>query len=422
RPFEEVRDELAREQAQADRERAFSDLTGRLTDLVYQNPSSLEPAARELGLEVRTLGPFSREDTIGIAASPEVKRAAFSEMLIEDGTASDPIEIGPQHSVLIRVLEHEPAAARPLAEVRAEVEAAVRADRRAKAAVAAAEAALERLRAGEALAAVAGADAQLMPLSGLPRGAPAPSPEANRAIFGASGAPGSKGGAPAGAPAAPSAASSGCRSKKASSARLAPGTGARSREVRALSFCGSGNRGGTGSVDAQLHARPQDAVGGEVVEFQQPAYRHAVAAGDGPGGLAAADDVHASRGRGRGGARVRIRGRGGGTHRVQGRRRWRRDRRDQGQRRGAPALRQRRVQAPQHCRVLAVAQCPGIELAGAFQLARFKGQYRPVQAVHPFRLVAGAAQYAGQRVELVHVGIGDGGQPLQRAWRGFERD
>ena len=43
--FEQVREELAREQAQADRERAFSELTGRLTDLVYQNPSSLAPAA-----------------------------------------------------------------------------------------------------------------------------------------------------------------------------------------------------------------------------------------------------------------------------------------------------------------------------------------------------------------------------------------
>lgn len=184
-PFEQAREELAREQAQADRERAFSELSGRLTDLVYQNPSSLEPAARELGLEVRTLGPFSRDDTVGIAASPEVKRAAFSEMLIEDGTASDPIEIGPQHLVLIRVVEHQPAAARPLAEVRAQVDTAVRADRRAKAAVAAAEAALERLRAGEALAEVAGADAEVMPLAGLPRGAPAPSPEANRAIFAA---------------------------------------------------------------------------------------------------------------------------------------------------------------------------------------------------------------------------------------------
>ena len=48
--FEQVREELAREQAQADRERAFSELTGRLTDLVYQNPSSLAPAAEQLGL------------------------------------------------------------------------------------------------------------------------------------------------------------------------------------------------------------------------------------------------------------------------------------------------------------------------------------------------------------------------------------
>src|SRR5690606_665835 len=145
-PFEQARAELAREQAEADRERAYSDMTGRLTDLVYQNPSSLEPAARELGLEVQTLGPFGRDDMVGIAAAPAVKRAAFSEMLIEDGTASDPIEIAPGHSVLIRVREHNPSQARPLAEVRESVEAAVREDRRSKAAVAAAEAMLERLR------------------------------------------------------------------------------------------------------------------------------------------------------------------------------------------------------------------------------------------------------------------------------------
>ena len=185
-PFEQARAELAREQAEADRERAYSDMTGRLTDLVYQNPSSLEPAARELGLEVQTLGPFGRDDMVGIAAAPAVKRAAFSEMLIEDGTASDPIEIAPGHSVLIRVREHNPSQARPLAEVRESVDAAVREDRRSKAAVAAAEAMLERLRGGEGLAEVAAAvQAEVLPLEGLPRGAPAPSPEANRAIFSA---------------------------------------------------------------------------------------------------------------------------------------------------------------------------------------------------------------------------------------------
>ncbi|AKC85745.1 peptidyl-prolyl cis-trans isomerase [Pseudoxanthomonas suwonensis] len=184
--FEQVREDLAREQAQVDRERAYSELTGRLTDLVYQNPSSLAPAAEQVGLQVQTLGPFTRQDTIGIGASPDVKRAAFSEVLIEDGTASDPIELGPDHSVVIRVIEHVPEQPRPLAEVRDQVIAAIRADRTGKAAAAAADALVERLRAGEALSVVAASvDADVMPLPGLPRGVPVPSPAANRGIFAA---------------------------------------------------------------------------------------------------------------------------------------------------------------------------------------------------------------------------------------------
>ena len=183
-PFEQARDELAREQAQADRERAFSDLTGRLTDLVYQNPSSLAPAAEQVGLQVQKVGPFTRDDTVGIGASPEVKKAAFSEALIEDGTASDPIQLGPEHSVVIRVLEHTPEQPRPLAEVKEQVVAAIHVERRKKAAAGAAEALVKRLPAGEALADVAASvGTQAMPLPGLPRGVPAPSPEANREIF-----------------------------------------------------------------------------------------------------------------------------------------------------------------------------------------------------------------------------------------------
>ncbi|GAB3513978.1 peptidyl-prolyl cis-trans isomerase [Pseudoxanthomonas daejeonensis] len=182
--FEEAREELAREQAQVDRERAFSDLTGRLTDLVYQNPSSLAPAAEQVGLQVQKLGPFTREDTIGIGASPEVKKAAFSEALIEDGTASDPIQLGPEHSVVIRVIEHAPEQPRPLAEVKDQVVAAIRVDRRQAAAGAAADALAKRVQAGETMADVAASvGAQVMPLPGLPRGVPAPSPEANREIF-----------------------------------------------------------------------------------------------------------------------------------------------------------------------------------------------------------------------------------------------
>jgi peptidyl-prolyl cis-trans isomerase D len=187
--FEQAREELAREQAEADRERAYSEFTGRLTDLIYQNPSSLAPAAEQVGLQVQKLGPFTREDAVGIAASPEVKKAAFSETLIEDGTASDPIQLGPEHSVVIRVIDHTPAQRRPLAEARDEVIAAIRADRRQTAATAAADAIVERLKAGEKLADVAASvGAEVAPLQGLPRGVPAPSPAGNREIF-AAGAP-----------------------------------------------------------------------------------------------------------------------------------------------------------------------------------------------------------------------------------------
>lgn len=184
--FEQVRDQLAGEQLQADNEKAFSDLSGRLVDLVYKNPSALAPAAKEVGVPVQTLGPFSRTTASGIAANPAVLRAAFSDTLVQDGTVSDPITLGPNHSVMIRVTQHTPEQAQPLPKVRDQVIAAVRADRSAKAAAAAADALLARLRKGETLQALAGPEKlQVSPMPGLPRTVPMPSPEANRAIFSA---------------------------------------------------------------------------------------------------------------------------------------------------------------------------------------------------------------------------------------------
>jgi peptidyl-prolyl cis-trans isomerase D len=184
-PFEEVREQLAQQQAEADRERAFNDLTGQLVDLVYKNPTALTPAASELKLPVQTAGPFARGAGEGIAANPLVQRAAFSETLVQDGTVSDPIEIGPNHSVLIRVTGHTPAARRPLAQVRDQVVAAIRADRAAKAQAAQAEAMVASLKNGEALADLAAARGLVAPsvATALPRGAGIPAPAAGEAYF-----------------------------------------------------------------------------------------------------------------------------------------------------------------------------------------------------------------------------------------------
>ena len=183
--FEQVRDQLAHEQAEVDRERTVSDFTSRLVDLTLKNPSSLAPAARDMNLPLQKLGPFARTNAPGIGANPALQRVAFSEEAIQSGQISDPIELSPGHSVLIRVVAHTPEQAQPLAKVRDEVIAAVRADRATKAAVKEAEALADRVNKGETLDAIA-ASKQLPPpqvLPGVPRGAPIPEASVSDAIF-----------------------------------------------------------------------------------------------------------------------------------------------------------------------------------------------------------------------------------------------
>jgi peptidyl-prolyl cis-trans isomerase D len=184
--FEDVRERLAAEQAEEDRVRAYSDLAGKVVDEVYRNPNTLAPAAQLAGTEVRTTPPFPRGGGSGIAAEPAVQRAAFSQILIEDGTVSDLIELPDGRGVLLRVAEHTPERTRPLAEVREQVVAAILADRARKAAQAAAQEMVAAVEGGQALDAVAqarGLAAVEMP--GLPRGAPIPDPAVAAAMFAA---------------------------------------------------------------------------------------------------------------------------------------------------------------------------------------------------------------------------------------------
>lgn len=186
RSFEEVRDELAREQAASESERAYSELAGQLVTETLKNPTALAPAAQAVGLTVQQLGPFPRNAPTGIALNPAVLRAAFSDTLVQDGTVSDPIELAPNHSVVIRVTQHTPEQARPLDQVRDEVIAAVRADRQQKAAEAAADAIIAQVQKGGKLQDIAASEKlQSGELPGLQRGMPMPSPEANEAIFAA---------------------------------------------------------------------------------------------------------------------------------------------------------------------------------------------------------------------------------------------
>jgi len=185
--FEEARGRLAAEQAQADRENAFDDISRQVVDAVLQSPGSLEPAAEVAGVEVQTLGPITRDAVEGLAAEPAIRRVAFSEAQIEDRMISDPISLDGGRTVWLRVIEHNPERPRPLADVRDQVEAAVRAQRQRDAAAARArelEAAITGAGSLALLAEAEGLDApQAVPQ--VPRGAPLVAPGVSEAIFAA---------------------------------------------------------------------------------------------------------------------------------------------------------------------------------------------------------------------------------------------
>jgi peptidyl-prolyl cis-trans isomerase D len=155
--YEEARPTLIEEHQQEEAEREFLDIADRLVDIIYEDPTTLESAALELGLEIQTAGPFSRAGGEGIAATPEVVEAAFSDLVLLQESVSDPVDLGDNHMVLIKLLEHLPATIRPLEDVRDEIEAELRLQRAEQAAQAAAQAFLEGLSGPEeaALATVA---------------------------------------------------------------------------------------------------------------------------------------------------------------------------------------------------------------------------------------------------------------------------
>ncbi len=183
RPFEEVRAQLVAELQESERDRGYNELSGKLVDQVYKNPSSLEPAAKAMGLEVKTTPLFSRAGGEGVAANQKVVRSAFSETLIQDGTASDPIELGPSHSVMIRVIEHNPERTRPLAEVSGAVVAAIRIDRQRKAAEAAADALVQAATANGLAKAADNAKLAMSEMNAMERATAIPSRRAVDAFF-----------------------------------------------------------------------------------------------------------------------------------------------------------------------------------------------------------------------------------------------
>lgn len=124
KPLEEVREELVAALVSDEAEHRYFGLAERMGNLAYESPDSLIPAAETLDLKVQTSDWVGRSGGEGVLSQPKVVGAAFSDDVLGQGNNSEVIEIedkGRQQAVVVRVIEHQEAAIKPLDEVRDEI-------------------------------------------------------------------------------------------------------------------------------------------------------------------------------------------------------------------------------------------------------------------------------------------------------------
>jgi peptidyl-prolyl cis-trans isomerase D len=153
--FEKRKPELLKQVRARKAEERLFELTERFQTLAYEHPDSLGPAADALGATVQRSGWFTRAGGDGVASSPRVIEAAFSQEVLVQGRNSDPVETKPGEFVAVRRLEHRPAARRPLAEVRAQIERELKQQKAEAEAQRIAQEMLQALRGGASLGTLA---------------------------------------------------------------------------------------------------------------------------------------------------------------------------------------------------------------------------------------------------------------------------
>lgn len=116
--FEEAKAEVESLYRRAEGEKLYYEMAERLADISYEDPNSLEPAAKELGLKVELSDWVTRETAAPPLSAPRVRSAAFSEDVLQGHHNSEPIEIETDVTVVVRVAEHEEESVQPLEDVR----------------------------------------------------------------------------------------------------------------------------------------------------------------------------------------------------------------------------------------------------------------------------------------------------------------
>jgi len=148
--FAVVKDEIINALKQQEAQKRFVDAAERFSNMVYEQPDSLEPAAKEFELKIEEsswIGQGNAQPSI--LGDSRLIDALLSDEALTKKQNVEAIEVAANTLVSARVIEHRPAGVRPLAEVAGEIRAKLVTSTARKQAAEAGKKALEAALAGQ---------------------------------------------------------------------------------------------------------------------------------------------------------------------------------------------------------------------------------------------------------------------------------
>ncbi len=121
--FQDMRADIEKELKTQRLRKKFAEAAETFSNLAYEQPDSLQPIADKFKLKLQQSGWITRNanPAAGALNSQRIIDSLFSTDSLKNKHNTEAVEAGPETMVVARVLEHKPAAPKPLEEVKAEI-------------------------------------------------------------------------------------------------------------------------------------------------------------------------------------------------------------------------------------------------------------------------------------------------------------
>ena len=120
--FDQIKDKVHESYVRQHAEEKFAEMRDQLADLTYANPTTLQTAANDMGLTIKTSELFTKDKPgKDITQYKKVRDAAFGNEVLNLQNNSDVIQVNPETIVVIRVKSHLASKLLPLKDISGQI-------------------------------------------------------------------------------------------------------------------------------------------------------------------------------------------------------------------------------------------------------------------------------------------------------------